>query len=281
MKIWKLSGIFLIVTGIIHNIVAILLLHEPYWQIIKNGFINAVTTTGDVGRLFAFWFFMCGIFIIFLGQVIHYYIRRVHHPAPLFFGYSKLALSIFICIVEPVSGSWLFIPQALIIIFANRNDALIGKFDMAPENSNILKNFGTVDYCDSYRIQKSTDENIDEITDQIFKLPNWAKALMKARHRIVRPFGLKTDKEIKSDKFFPIIDKNENEIIMGINDTHLNFRVSILIDRKKSYIYLTTIVQYNNFFGKVYFFFIKPFHKLIVYDAMKTAFFKAAISKFI
>jgi hypothetical protein len=269
MKIWKYSGIFLIITGVIHNIVAILLLHEPYLQIIKNGFINTVTANGDVGRLFAFWFFMCGIFIIFLGQVIHYYIRREQQPAPLFFGYSMLALSIFICFVEPVSGSWLFIPQALIIIFAKRKGSLIEKFDTVPENSNILKNFGPVNYCDSYRIQKSTDENIEEITGQIFKLPNWANGLMKARHLIVRPFGLKTDKEVKSDKFFPVIDKSEDEIIMGINDTHLNFRVSILIDRKKIHIYLTTIVQYNNFFGKVYFFFIKPFHRLIVYDVMK------------
>jgi hypothetical protein len=269
MKIWKYSGIFLIITGVIHNIVAILSLHEPYWQIIKNGFINTVTVTGDVGRLFAFWFFMCGIFIIFLGQALHYYIRREQQPAPLFLGYSILALSIFICIVEPVSGSWLFIPQALIIIFAKRKGGLIKKFDTVSENSNILKNFGPVDYCDSYRIQKSTDENIEEITGQIFKLPKWAHGLMKARHLIVRPFGLKTDKEIKSDKFFPVIDKNEHEIIMGINDTHLNFRVSVLIDRKKSYIFLTTVVQYNNFFGKTYFFFIKPFHRLIVYDVMK------------
>jgi hypothetical protein len=269
MKIWKYSGIFLIITGIIHNIVAILSLHEPYRQIIKNGFINTVTITGDVGRLFAFWFFMCGMFIIFLGQVLHYYIRREQQPAPFFFGASILVLSVFICIVEPVSGSWLFIPQALIIIFAKRKNGLIEKFDTAPEGSNILKDFGPVNYCDSYRIQKSAGEDMEEITGQIFRLPKWVHGLMKARHLMVRPFGLKTDKEVKTDKFFPVIEKNEHEVIMGINDAHLNFRTSVFADRKESYIYLTTIVQYNKFLGKAYFFFVKPFHRLIVYDVMK------------
>jgi hypothetical protein len=122
VKLWKYSGLFLIITGIIHNIVAILLFHKTYWQIIKNGFVNTVTATGDLARLFAFWFFICGIFILFLGQVVHYYIRRERQPAPLFLGYSILVLSILICLVEPVSGSWLFIPQALIIIFAKRKE---------------------------------------------------------------------------------------------------------------------------------------------------------------
>jgi hypothetical protein len=52
-------------------------------------------------------------------------------------------------------------------------------------------------------------------------------------------------------------------------DTHLNFRVSVLIDRGKSYIYTTTLVHYNNRWGKLYFFFVKPFHRIIVRSIMK------------
>jgi uncharacterized membrane protein YecN with MAPEG domain len=118
MKIWKYSGIFLIATGIIHTIVAIALGKDIYLEIIRDGVINV--TSQDFTRSFAFWFFICGIFIILLGQVLHYYIKREQKPAPLFFGYSMLVLTIFGCIIEPISGFWLFLPQALIIIVANK-----------------------------------------------------------------------------------------------------------------------------------------------------------------
>jgi hypothetical protein len=120
MKVWKYSGMFLLVTGILHTVVAIFLNYHTYWQIIKSRFINAVA--GDTAREFSFWFLICGIIIIILGRIIHYYIQKEQRPAPLFFGYSLLALSICICLAQPVSGSWLFIPQALIIIFANRRE---------------------------------------------------------------------------------------------------------------------------------------------------------------
>ncbi|MDR2089821.1 MAG: DUF6463 family protein [Clostridiales Family XIII bacterium] len=118
MKIWKYSGIFLMLTGVIHNAVAILLMHDIYWEIMRDGFVDAVA--GDFDRWFAFWFFACGIFIILLGQAVHLSIRREQRPAPASLGWTLLALSVVICIAEPISGSWLFIPQALIIIVANR-----------------------------------------------------------------------------------------------------------------------------------------------------------------
>ena len=121
MKLWKYSGIFLIATGLLHTVFAIALGWKAFWAIIQNGVFNLPTEV-DYERGFAVWFFICGIFIILLGQVLHYYIKRDQKPAPLSFGYSLLVLTIFGCIVEPGSGFWLFIPQALIIIFANRKN---------------------------------------------------------------------------------------------------------------------------------------------------------------
>ena len=144
----------------------------------------------------------------------------------------------------------------------------IRKYNTPPENS-ISADFGTVDYCDSCRIKKTTGENVEEIANHLFKMPKWVDGLMKIRHLLVRSFGLKTAKEAEPDKIFPVIAQTENEIVMGINDRHLNFRVSVLIDREKSYIYLTTLVQYNNRFGEAYFLLVKPFHNLIVRSVMK------------
>jgi hypothetical protein len=144
----------------------------------------------------------------------------------------------------------------------------------APKNSIVFNGFGKIDYMDSYRIIKSMDENIEEISAQIFNLPLWVNLLMKIRDVMVRPFGLKTGREFARDKkpgegFFTKIAQTENELIMGENDRHLNFRVSVLIDRLSSLIYLTTIVHYNNKMGNAYFLFIKPFHKIIVKSTMK------------
>lgn len=119
MKIWKYSGTLLTATGILHTIVAIILGWESYVKMFRDGLINS--TVDDFKLAFAFWFFICGILLLFLGQTLQYYIKREQKPAPQSLGYSLLAISIIGCIIEPISGFWLFIPQALIIIMANRN----------------------------------------------------------------------------------------------------------------------------------------------------------------
>jgi hypothetical protein len=145
----------------------------------------------------------------------------------------------------------------------------IEKYNAVPANSMIIADFGRVDYCDSYRITKSTNDTPEQFAAQLFNLPKWVKWLMCVRNCLVRPFGLKTEKEPESDTIFPIIARTDNEILMEGNDKHLNFRVSVLIDSKKLFIYTTTAVHYNNNWGKVYFLIIKPFHKIIVKSAMR------------
>jgi peptidoglycan/LPS O-acetylase OafA/YrhL len=118
VRLWKYSGIFLFATGILHTIVAINLGKEAFHKIIQDGLYSA--TSIDYTREFAIWFLICGIFIILLGQVLHHYIKKEQKPAPLSLGYSLLIVAIFCCIVAPDSGSWMFLPQALIIIVANK-----------------------------------------------------------------------------------------------------------------------------------------------------------------
>jgi len=151
-----------------------------------------------------------------------------------------------------------------------------------PENSMILKNFGKTDYLDVYQIRKQTNESVDSITTQIFSLPRWVNGLLKIRNSIVGKLGLKTGN--KKDTivevyyptgskavFFTVIDRNDQEIVMGENDKHLNFRTSVYIDKNglNSDIYLSTLVHYNNFWGKLYFLPVKPFHKLIIKSLMR------------
>ena len=112
------SGLLLVITGIIHSIYALVSFGSIYLDIIKDVLAN--TSSHDYSHGFAFWFLICGVFVILLGTVLHHYQKREQKAAPLSLGYSLLILSIIGCIVEPISGFWLFIPQGLLIIWGNK-----------------------------------------------------------------------------------------------------------------------------------------------------------------
>lgn len=118
MKYWKYSGMLLSATGIIHIIVAITQEWNIYKELFFDGLINSIGDNPQ--KALSFWFFIIGIILIVFGQTLQYYINKEQMPAPLFLGYSLFVFSIVGCFIVPLSGFWLFIPQALIIIFAKR-----------------------------------------------------------------------------------------------------------------------------------------------------------------
>jgi len=139
-----------------------------------------------------------------------------------------------------------------------------------PANSNVTNGFETVDYHDTYQIRKVTDQSAEEISKDFMRLPDWANVLFLIRNRIVGIFGLKTDKEMsKPDTFFTLIENRDEEIVMGEDDKHLNFRASIIKDKLENTISIITIVHFNNIWGRVYFFPVKPFHKIIMKAMLK------------
>ncbi len=149
-----------------------------------------------------------------------------------------------------------------------------------PKKSLINEYISDVDYSDGYSI-KLSDEKIsaEEIYLNIFSnTPSWIINLMVLRNKIVALFGLKTDGEtshIKSLKvgekagIFMIYRIEKDEIIAGKDDMHLNFRVSVLKEDKE--VIISTLVHYNNLFGKTYMMIISPFHKLAVKAMIKNA----------
>ena len=120
IKLWKYSGIFLVVTGILHSVIGVILGKDYLWSIHENGLFSN-TVGDDAFRAFAFsWFITWGIIVIILGHVLHFYTKREQKPAPFFVGFYFLGLSLIGCILLPVSDFWLFIPVALVILFAKR-----------------------------------------------------------------------------------------------------------------------------------------------------------------
>lgn len=149
------------------------------------------------------------------------------------------------------------------------------------------------DYIDSFQgviCSPVKDVDIIEVGNLFLSSgPDWANSLMVVRDSIVGAFGLKTGAQMikEQDKektlnfvpgervgLFKVFEKTENELIMGEDDAHLDFRVSIFVDEhtgdtRKSLLSLTTTVIFKNWFGRLYFFPVQFFHRLIVKATLK------------
>lgn len=102
--------------------------------------------------------------------------------------------------------------------------------------------------------------------------PRWAEALMQARDRLVGRCGLKTGGPRGAPPqppfrvgqqlgVFRIFHLAPDEIILGEDDRHLDFRLSLRVDRSK--LRITTLVRPHNAFGVLYLACVLPFHHLI------------------
>ena len=160
--------------------------------------------------------------------------------------------------------------------------------ELIPKSDKIFISFGKVNYEDRFCLILET-KKIFDVYFIIFKLiksiPKWFKFLLNFRNAIVSIFGLKTGKienvyenldnlnfkQNQSIGDFFIILNRENHLIAELKDKHLDFRFSILISQEDNItkVSLTTIVKINNILGKVYFFLITPFHRLIIQNNLK------------
>ena len=162
-----------------------------------------------------------------------------------------------------------------------------------PVNSILRKGNSKYDYVDSFQgifIDENNSVTSQQIGRAFFKsAPGWVEKLFIVRNKIVGVFGLKTpdiaaNKQQLLDNFncepneqlglFKVFDRTENEVILGEDDKHLNFRVSLFkTDSTESpmakSLIISTTVEFKNRLGKLYFVPVRPFHKLIVPAMLK------------
>jgi hypothetical protein len=106
--------------------------------------------------------------------------------------------------------------------------------------------------------------------------PGWVTKLLKLRDMIVKPFGLTTAEAVQrpGQPFFPMISSDEDRIVLGLNDRHLDFRLVIekgLTQDGQPSTTTTTFVRTHNLGGRLYLFVVKPFHRIIVPAMMRRA----------
>ncbi|WP_413726377.1 DUF2867 domain-containing protein [Sodalis sp. RH16] len=111
----------------------------------------------------------------------------------------------------------------------------------------------------------------------------WVRTLLALRDIAVSGFGLKTSGELRREAraghespidFFPVKSRSPHEIILGADDRHLDFSLSLLIRaapaHKSGYqLVATSIVHCHNPLGRAYLNVITPFHVLVVKNGLR------------
>ena len=135
-----------------------------------------------------------------------------------------------------------------------------------------MKDNKNYDYTDkfSYIIHTGRFISAAELSELFFSAPKWITILMKFRNVMMRPFGLKKERNL-SDLLHI---ESENMATVCKNDKHLDLEIAFItesIERDSQCISVSTKVSFHNSLGKCYFAIIKPFHNLICKTLLQRA----------
>lgn len=168
-----------------------------------------------------------------------------------------------------------------------------------PEHYLITQQSGKIHYKDNFRLSTCSLQATPEPKDCMIAFfrsfsPFFIRMIM-TRELIARPLGLKTaDKTTRErreqmlDEFegnigdkiaiFKVLNKCETELLTGQTDKHLDFKLSFITfkEDEEKVIELATTVTLHNLLGRVYFFFVKPFHKYFMKRILKKMYFVLA-----
>jgi hypothetical protein len=136
------------------------------------------------------------------------------------------------------------------------------------------------------RLPSGASTDPDVLARYIFlHQPSWIRLLMALRDMTVACLGLKTAKHLatlasdpKANRLgiFKVYSTKETEIVLGEDDKHLDFRLSLLCSdgpasRTDRQLTLSTTVHCHNLLGRAYILSIAPFHRMVVKASLRRA----------
>jgi len=154
-----------------------------------------------------------------------------------------------------------------------------------PSESRVSRIYPTTHLADAFetRLPKGAISDPELIARFVLgQQAPWVAGLMQVRDAIVARFGIKTSKQLltggdKRIHLFKIYETGPHEILLGEDDKHLDFRVSVLHQTRTvaaqstSYVTVSTVVHCHNRLGRLYILLIAPFHRLIVRSSLRRA----------
>ncbi len=142
-----------------------------------------------------------------------------------------------------------------------------------PRDSAIAGWYDGADLVDAYAVRRPAGAPADAAAIAAALLANpppYFRALIRLRDVIMARFRVKTTAELRDAPrggpridFFPVLSTTPAEVILGEDDRHLDFRLSVQLTADDMVI-ATTAVRCHNLLGRAYLAAIKPFHILIV-----------------
>ena len=158
-----------------------------------------------------------------------------------------------------------------------------------PAESGVARMYDAPDLADAYAVRLPDNAIDDPELLARFRFAHqagWIAKLLGLRDALVARFGLKTAKQLRMANppgsrdrvdFFRIYARSTREIILGENDSHLDFRLSVLQQTRDThegsarYLILSTVVHCHNGLGRFYILAIAPFHRLVVRSTLRRA----------
>ena len=137
------------------------------------------------------------------------------------------------------------------------------------------------DLADAYAVTLPDDATLDPeaLARFIFsQQAPWVARLLWLRDRIMSVFGVKTTDQLQAGAgavrrvaFFRIYAQDAVEILLGEDDSHLDFRLTVRCEPGSQQLIVTTVVHCHNALGRLYILVIAPFHRLVVRSALQRA----------
>lgn len=156
-----------------------------------------------------------------------------------------------------------------------------------PSESRIATLYPGAQLADAYAVPLPPEatRDIDALARAALASPRpWARQLLRVRDAVMAPFGVATSAQVSAKAraggkerigFFPVQSRSERELVVGEDDTHLDFRASVLVrpraDGEGDELVLTTVVHCHNALGRTYLALITPFHRVIVRSMLRRA----------
>jgi Protein of unknown function (DUF2867) len=137
-----------------------------------------------------------------------------------------------------------------------------------PQTSLLVDALPVVDWSDAYAVSfpGRPPGNPQEWADAIFhRPPLWVAALFGVREALVRLVGI----EPGGDHAFDTIAWHPDEVLVGIDQSHLGFRASVLLERRR--VVLSTVVHVHNRRGRAYSALVRRVHPLVVRTMLSRA----------
>ncbi len=159
-----------------------------------------------------------------------------------------------------------------------------------PSDSILAPFYRNANLLDAYAIPlpEEASDDIEVLARAGFERQAWwIRALTRVRDIVMATVGVKSSSAVGLTAamqgpvigFFPLLLKNAEELVMGADDKHLDFRLAIQLRTGTAggrELVMVSVVHCHNWLGRTYLAVITPFHRVIARARLEQAASRAA-----